>query len=281
MPLIPPPEADTRPLFRPVSTALSAVLRELSPDDWRRPTLAGSWQVRDLVAHLTDLAARRLSFDRDRHVPPAPPFPIRGPRDFVRFINRINHDWVMASERLSPRVLTDLFDEVALDLAEFLERRPLDGAGLFGVSWAGEDTSAAWLDIGREFTELWHHQMQIRIAVGAPPLEDSRCLDAALIVAVRALPFTYRGVSASPGDTVCIEVDGATPDAWTLERTEHGWMLWAGCPDVSAATVRLNADVFWRLLFNALRAEDEPLAASSNTRADLTTPLLRARAIVI
>lgn len=40
------------------------------------------------------------------------------------------------------------------------------------MSWAGEDGDAGWLDIGREFTEQWHHQMQIRDAVGAAPLPD-------------------------------------------------------------------------------------------------------------
>jgi uncharacterized protein (TIGR03083 family) len=280
MPMIPPPEPDTRPLFRPVSTALSQVLRGLGPDDWLRPTLAGSWTVRDIVAHLIDLSARRVSFHRDRHVPPPPPFPIAGPRDFVRFINRINHDWVAACERVSPRVLTDLFDRLTSDLADFFERQPLDAPGLFGVSWAGEESSPGWLDIGREFTELWHHQMQIRLAVGAAPLQDPRYLDAALTVAVRALPYTYRGVSASPGDTLCIEVAGATPDAWTLEHSGQGWTLWAGRPETTDAAVRLTADAFWRLLFNALPAADASALAASASKPELVAPLRTARAIV-
>ena len=39
---------------------------------------------------------------------------------------------------------------------------------LFNVAWAGEQTSPNWFDIGREYTERWHHQQQIREAVGAP-----------------------------------------------------------------------------------------------------------------
>ena len=150
------------------------VLRGLAAEDWNRGTRAGTWVVRDIVAHLIDLTLRRVSFQRDGLVPPPPPCPIAGERDFVRFINSLNHDWVTVTRRFSPQVLTELFELASGDLADFFERTPLDGPGLFGVSWAGEMASAAGFDIGREFTELWHHQMQIRLAVGAPPLEDPR-----------------------------------------------------------------------------------------------------------
>jgi len=60
MPLSPPPIVDTRPLFRPVSDALVALLRGLGPGDWQRGTIAGTWTVRDIVAHLIDLTLRRV-----------------------------------------------------------------------------------------------------------------------------------------------------------------------------------------------------------------------------
>ena len=39
---------------------------------------------------------------------------------------------------------------------------------MFPVSWAGEEESANWFDTAREFTERWHHQQQIRLAVDKP-----------------------------------------------------------------------------------------------------------------
>ena len=56
---------DTRPLFRPVSRGLVALLRQLPAGHWHRPTVAGGWLVRDVVAHLLDSTMRRLSFHRD------------------------------------------------------------------------------------------------------------------------------------------------------------------------------------------------------------------------
>jgi hypothetical protein len=59
-------------------------------------------------------------------------------------------------------------------LAAAVAALPPHAEAPFGVAWAGETRSANWLDTGREYTERWHHQMQIRDAVGAPPLLERR-----------------------------------------------------------------------------------------------------------
>src|SRR6187455_1894676 len=109
MPLVPLPPTDTRSYFRPVAVALVALLRGLPAADWERPTLAGAWHVRDVVAHVLEGTLRRLSFHRDRLTPPAPDPAPRSEREFVAFINGLNRDWVEAARRLSPRVLTDTY----------------------------------------------------------------------------------------------------------------------------------------------------------------------------
>src|SRR5438067_5040146 len=63
-PLMPLPITDTRPFFHPLSSDIVHLLRTLSPDDWLAPTVAGTWRVRDIVAHLADTALRRLSIQR-------------------------------------------------------------------------------------------------------------------------------------------------------------------------------------------------------------------------
>jgi len=280
VPLSPPPIVDTRAYFRPVSSALVLTLRGLPADAWHRGTLAGAWTVRDVVAHLVDLTLRRVSFHRDGLVPPPPPFPIQGERDFVRFINGLNHEWVAVTTRLSPQVLTELFERASADLAGFFEARPLDAPGLFGVSWAGEESSAGWFDIGREFTELWHHQMQIRLAVGATPLPDARYLKAVLEIGMRGLPHAYRDVPAGEGDTVAIHIDGPAGGDWALERGSR-WTLWTGAPDRADARVRLSDDVAWRLLFNALSTAQASESIQIEGRTELAVPLLRARSVVV
>ena len=281
MPLVDLQPIDTRTMFRPVSAELVVLLRTLAPNDWERPTIAGEWLVRDIVAHLADTALRRLSFHRDGMTPPPPSRPITGARDFVDFINGLNAQWVATSKRFSPSVLTELFGRASADLADWFEALPLDGPALFGVSWAGEQTSDSWFDIGREFTELWHHQQQIRMAVGAPSLPDSRYLRAVIDVAVRGLPHAFRDVGAETGHTVAIDVGGPAGGKWTLVREADRWAIYAGTPDVATTRIQLLDDATWKLLFNALTDADAADVIQIEGRPELARPLLRARSVIV
>jgi uncharacterized protein (TIGR03083 family) len=281
MPLADLRPVDTRALFRPVAAELVAVLRSLTPADWDHQTIAGDWKVRDIVAHLIDTALRRLSFHRDAMTPPPPDRPIRTARDFVDFINRLNAQWVTAAKRFSPPVLTEFFDRTSTDLANFVETLPLDAPALFGVSWAGEEESEGWFDIGREFTELWHHQQQIRMAVGAPSLSDSRYLRAVIDIATRGLPHAFRDVSALPGETVLVDIGGSAGGQWTLVCDAQGWTLRAGTPEVATTRVQLPDDAAWKLLFNAFTDTEAAAAIRVDGRADLAAPLLRARSVIV
>ena len=276
-----PGPIDTRHLFRPVSSGLVTLLRALPAGHWDLPTIAGHWLVRDIVAHLLDSTLRRLAFHRDRMTPPAPARAITSERDFVAFINDLNAQWVASAKRLSPRVLTDLYEYASGDAADFFESLPLDAPALFPVSWAGEDASAGWFDIGREFTELWHHQAQIRLAVGADDLPDPRFLAAVLDVAVRGLPHAFRDVAAEPGDAIALDVEGASGGRWMLSREATRWTLWRGTPAAPIGRVRLRDGTAWRLLFNALTEADAAGEVHVEGRADVGRALLRARSVIV
>ncbi len=281
MPLEPPPPVDTRGLFRPVSESLVALLRGLPPNDWQRPTVAGAWLVRDIVAHLLDTTLRRLSFHRDGMTPPPPADPITSERALAAFINGLNAEWVDAAKRLSPRVLTDVYERASKDVSDWFESLPLDAPALFPVSWAGEQASAGWFDIGRDFTELWHHQQQIRIAVGAAPLADPRYLAAVIDVALRGLPHAFRDVPAEAGQTIAIDIRGASGGRWTLSRGTERWVLLRGEPLSATACLRLDDDAAWKLLFNALSATQAAEAIRVEGRIDLARAFLNARSVIV
>ena len=277
---MPLPVIDTRPLFRPLCRDIVGVVGSLAADDWMRPTAAGAWRVRDVVAHLIDTALRRLSFHRDRMRPPGRPPATDA--ELIALINQLNAAWVGAADRLSARVLADLYAHASGELCAFVETLELHDAALFPVSWAGEAQSAQWLDVGREFTEVWHHGAQIRDAVGAGPFADAAWLHAVLEIAMHALPHAYRAVPTRRGASVGVEITGAAGGAWTLvPRADGVWDVEPGRRPAPTTVVTLSDDDAWRLLFNALSIDDATTRVRIEGDAALAVPLLKTRSVIV
>ena len=286
------PALDTAPLFPALHERLIVLLRSLDADDWDRPTVAGSWQVRDVAAHLLDGDLRVLSAHRDGHLP-TPDGPVESYEDVVRLIGRLNAAGVAFGRRLSPRMLTDLLEATGRWTSEFVAGLDPDALALWPVAWAGETASDNRFDAAREYTERWHHQMQIRDAVGArgeqSVLLARELLEPLIETSVRVLPHAYRDVTAPDGTTVTLRViDDASGDpcsvaslAWTLRREETRWALYRGAPDAPSAHVEASADTLWRLLFNALPEDRARSALQGSGAEELLLPLRRARSVMV
>jgi uncharacterized protein (TIGR03083 family) len=271
---------DTAPLFRPLAAELVGVLRQLSADDWLRPTVAGSWRVREVAAHLLDGKLRKLSAQRDGHLTPADR-PIHTDRDLAQFINAFNAAGVAYAARLSTAVLTDLLELSGRQVADLVTRLDPGAPALYPVSWAGEHESTNWMDTGREYTEHWHHQMQIRDAVGRPRLLAPQWMEPLLDISVRALPHAYAAVTAPAGTAITLTVTGETSGAWSLRREHDRWQIYRGRADAPSAEVMLAADDAWRMLFNALSEDALRPRVRVAGSTDLATPLLRARSVIV
>jgi len=210
--------------------------------------------VKDLVAHLLDTCYRRLSFGRDG-MDSTPDRPIASYQDLVDYLNQLNADWVKAMRRMSPSVLMELLDRGELELHHYFASLDPEAPARFGVAWAGEEHSLNWFDLGREYTERWIHQQQIREAVGASLLSDRAWLHPALDIFVRVLPFTYRTVPADPGATLRLEISGPAGGVWTLARGEESWALFTGSPTEPSTGVDLDQETAWKLFSKGLSPE--------------------------
>jgi uncharacterized protein (TIGR03083 family) len=185
----------TAHLFPKLDCMLLELLGSLSAGEWEKQTVSPQWKVKDVVAHLLDTALRGLSIGRDGCLPEGPRIDSRA--ELAGYINRLNQEGVTVYRRLSPAVLISLMQVAAKSLAEYHASRDPNATALLGVSWAGEEKSAKWFDTAREFTERWHHQQQIRLAVDKPGIMTRELYHPVLDCFLRALPFTYRGVSAN------------------------------------------------------------------------------------
>ena len=219
-----------------------------------------------------------LSRKRDRYaLPNAPIYDWQG---LVDFINRQNDLWMQATRRISPNVLRDLLHLTGPQVSAFFATLDPNAIGM-AVSWAGPDPAPVWLDLAREYTERWHHQQQIREAVGQPLLLEPRWFEPLLDIAMRVLPAAYRLLAAVPGTALTITVANHPDGRWTLRRATHGWMLERGLARDADCAVQLSADQIWRLLFNALTAETARRTIHVEGDATLAEPFLRARAVVV
>jgi hypothetical protein len=241
--------------------------------------LAGDWRVRDVVAHLLDGELRRLSLHRDGHVLSLPAEARRGERGLVHFLNALNAEWVKAAARLSPRALTELLRPTGEACAAFLSALEPDAPALLPVAWAGETESPNWMDVGREYTERWHHQQQVRLAVGAPLLREEKWLRPVLELSLRALPHRYREVPAAEGEALAIEIHGPSGGRYALVRLGGAWRLRIGSPAVAAARLALDEDAAWRVFFKAW-PKDRPPLLTTEGKGSLTTPFLAAWAVM-
>jgi len=269
----------TAELFRPLLRELTTLLRSLEPEMWDRSTVTGSWRVRDIVAHLLDGDLRRLAICRDGHAIATEP--ITSDRDLARFINRLNAEGVAYGARLSGQLLVELLAVTGEWVAEYFSALPPHDRAMFSVSWARESVSENWMDIGREYTERWHHQMQIRDGVGQPRLLSPVWLEPLIELSIRVLPPAYAAIAAPTGSTVTLQVHGETEGSWTLLREGSSWQLYRGHTAAPTTVVLAGADDVWRLFFNALPAD----AASERVAVEgdrlLAAPLLGARSVIV
>jgi hypothetical protein len=204
------------------------------------------------VAHLLDGQVRRLSFQRDQLPMGGSDGPGTGYAGLVAFLNELNATWIRAARRMSPRVLIEFLELTGPQVAELVASLDPDAPGFLSVAWADEKASANWFDVGREYTEQWHHQAQIRDAVGAPPLVEREWLHPVLELSLRAFRRGFKEIRAPAGTSLVIHVTGAAGDTWSVVAEPEGWVVYRGEPPAATARARMDADTAWRLFFNAL-----------------------------
>ena len=145
-----------------------------------------------------------------------------------------------------------------------------------------EDRSENWMDIGREYTERWHHQMQIRDAVGADGLLQRRWLYPVLDLSGAGVPSKLSRASRRPwAPAVAFEVEAEGDNVWSVVREAPGWRVVRGRAPGEAASVRADADTAWKLLYNALATEAARRRVTIRGDRSLADPLLRSRSVMV
>src|SRR2546427_1815595 len=243
----------TAHLFPKLDGMLIELLRSLAPEDWEKQTVSPKWKIKDVAAHLLDTSLRAISIGRDGYVAESPR--IDSSADLAAFINRLNSEGVIVCRRLSPIVLIGLVEVAVKSLAEWHASRDPYAMAPYGVSWAGEQKSANWFDTAREFTERWHHQQQIRLAVNKPGIMTRELYFPVLDCFLRALPFSYRNVDAKSGTYVQIIVSCECGGSWYLARGEQAWQLTEEPLGEKTSETTIPQEITWRIFTKGIDRE--------------------------
>lgn len=265
-------------LFPVLDEKLLELLRSLTAEQWNLKATP-NWTVHDVAAHLLDGSnLRRLSLARDQYW--GEPFHGNSYQDLVGFLNGLNADWVKAFRRVSPQVLIDLLEVGNRQVAEYFQSLDPHAPAPFPVAWAGESRSENWFDIAREYTEKWHHQQQIREAVGEDAIMSRELYFPVLDTFIRVLPHSYCDVSAEPGTVLAIHITGEAGGSWFLSRRKENWELSRDLRSGIQAEVTVPQAVAWKLFTKGLTRDAAQQHLQISGEASLTDPIFRATAIM-
>jgi uncharacterized protein (TIGR03083 family) len=272
-PVVPIP---TIHLFPKLDQLLIELLKSLSPDDWDMPTLSKQWTVKDIAAHLLDGNLRMLSLMRDGYGGD-PPVNVNSYRDLVNYVNDLNTIWVLAYKRISPPIIIEMLEATGREYHAYLQQLDMFAPAIFSVAWAGDTESPNWFHIAREYTEKWHHQQQIREAIGVQhalmtPELFHPCID----TFVRALPYTYKDLDAAIGTLIKVEITGEGGGVWYLERIFDGWRFVKNLAMAEpSASVTMPTGIAWKLFTKAITANEAGSEVETQGDIELVKPVLR------
>jgi uncharacterized protein (TIGR03083 family) len=241
----PLPPIFTAHLFPKLEGMLIELLRSLTPLDWEKQTLAPKWKVKDVAAHLLDTQLRKLAASRNRHTRENPK--IISNADLVALINALNAEGVQKYRQLSAGELIARMESPSKESAEYLQSLDPFAPAMFPVSWAGEKVSANWFDTAREFTERWHHQQQIRLAVEKPGIMTREFYFPVLDCFMRALPHVYSAVPAKSGTLAQFNIAGDCGGSWYLLRGTETWRLVSSATRKKVSEITIPQEIAWRI----------------------------------
>lgn len=245
-------EIETLHLFPLLDKMLINLLNALTDEEWNAQTVAKLWKVKDVAAHLLDGNLRTLSASRDGYFGTKAEN-INSYGELTAYLNHLNMTWTNAAQRLSPRVLTFLLELTGAQYSAHLHSLEPFGNAVFPVAWAGQESSANWFNIAREYTEKFLHQQQIRDATGKPGLMTKELYYPFIDTFMYAFPYTFRDIAAKQGTVVSLIVTTEIGGQWNIVKGEKEWGLNKDSRPEANATVKISPDIAWKLFSKSLR----------------------------
>jgi len=245
----------------------AALLHELGPDDWTKPTDLPGWNVRYIAAHMAHLESD-LAGNPQTHVdvPEAPH--IKSPMGaFTESGPLARADWST----------DDIIDEFESSTAErhaaLLAMMPLDptapGDGIARLAgWSWETL------LSNRVFDLWMHQQDIRRAIDRPGGLAGAGGAHALRHLGRSLPYVVgKRVGAPAGSTVVLDITGEHPITLAAGVNEDGRATLLDTPPADP-TARINMDFETFMILSGGRRTPDQVTTTVTGDAELAAAVL-------
>jgi len=272
------PAIEVLPLFPEINIELITLLKSLSPSEWHQSTVLPGRTVKDLASHILDGSLRRLSLCRDNYQ--ATTNKIESNDDLVRYIQELNKSWIEATKRLSPQILISLLELSEEWLYEYFKTLDPHATAKLAVSWAGQLKSQNWFDMAREYTEKWHHQMQIRLAVKKPGISSKKLYYPVIACFMRGLPHVYHKVHAEEGVGIEIEIIGEGGGLWFIEKKKDYWCLVKKLKSSPKAKIKMPDEIAWQLFTDSISRDSAAREVQIFGVNALAVPILTMRTVL-
>lgn len=198
----------------------------------------------------------------------------------VGFLNQLNADWVKATRRLSPALLTELLEITGREYSRIMSIQDLQAPAPFAVSWAGETTSANWFHIAREYTEKFHHQQQIRDAMDDNSLFTRELFFPFIDTLMRGLTHAYRNLHPEAPKTIQVRVETEIGGNWFLTYQENTWQPSAEAIAIPDASLFIPPAIAWKLFTKGVTPQNAEKDCILSGEKELLYPALNMIAVM-
>jgi len=231
--------------------SLEAVLRSLTPEQWRTPTPAAGWDVRDSVSHLAD--TEEIAHDTASGGPRqlnAEALSFSSPEAFTE-------SGCEKGRAMDPADVLEWWVRGAVRTRKFLEAMDPKDRVPWGLGMSARSFASARL------MEHWAHGLDIRAAVGVEPNVTVRLRTVAWLI-VRAFPYAFRVAKREqPAGTLRVDLafDG---DTWTFG------------PDDADSRITGDAGEFCRVGVQRMKLADTSTLKAEGELAEASLQVARA-----
>ena len=219
--------------------ALSALCRSLTDGQWDTPTSLPGWTVRDVLSHVIGAEAGLLG-------EPVPHMDLSHLTHMANPIAEANELWVESLRGTPGPEMLDRLDDVTTRRLAVLDA--MTQADFDAPSWtpAGRDETYGRFMRIRHY-DCYLHELDIRVALGAPPREDPADLASSLDEVATGLGYIVgRRAQMPEGARVRIDLTGPVPRTYLIRVEGRATVVddLGGAPTVG---IELSATHYLRL----------------------------------